>query len=263
MTPYAFGQLLAAQLEEKQATGEVQPLQSPAAGYREELFRQKQLQQQQQQPQGVAQPKAAADKTAMTMDNLNARIQDLYQRGAMTAGDLATTYMLDGAPAAAARGASMAGSQIKDILRAILAKYHQISTQAPASIGSVAENIARTAPTEKDAGLASGAMNFGRGMLAATKPITGLLGGGLGGMGRGFQTAGKMMYSGGQLSPAAMAGAGLAAYGMYNSLQNPIQRTGNGVRVRSPVRIPATRWRSPMVASGGGVNIQSPVKVLW
>ena len=187
----------------------------------------------------------------------------------MTAGDLATTYNLEGAVPAAAKGVSMASGRLKNVMQAILAKYQQ----ARAKPTSIAGAIAQKSLGEKDASLAGlasfagtvgrGALNFGKGMYAATKPLTGLATGGFGGMGKGLQTAGKMMYTGGKFSPAAAAGAGLAAYGMYNSLQNPIQQTGDGFRLRSPVKIPNVRLRSPVVRDGGGINVQNPFKVLW
>lgn len=308
MTPHDFGATLAARLLEKQSEGEVHPLQSPAAGYRDELFRQRQQQQQEQMaqqaqmaqqqaanlPQGptatnypniaptqglephdlpgsqpLPQQQAGQPKTAGVTSAVGARARDLYQRATTTAGDLATTYTLDGPVPAAAKSVSMAGGKVNEIIKTILSKARQL----PSPSKSVAGQIARKALSEKEAGLAGlmstagtlgrGALNFGKGMYAATKPLTGLATGGFRGMGKGLQTAGKLMYTGGKFSPAAAAGAGVAAYGMYNSLQNPIQQTGDGVRLRSPIKIPNVRLRSPMVADGGGVNVQNPFKVLW
>lgn len=301
MTPFDFGVLLADRFLEKQSEGEVHPLQSPMAGYREEQFRQRQQQQQEQQaqqqqmtqqqsanlPQGptavnypnIAPPQelavndvpgaqpggppAGQPKTAGVAQDLGNRARALYQRAAWTAGDLGTTYSTEGGGSAAAKGLSMASDKMKDIMKAIMAKYQQ-ANRGPKSI---AGQIAQKGLAEKGAGmlgqLAGGAMNFGKGMYAATKPLTGLATGGFKGMGKGFQTAGKMMYSGDKFSPAAAAGAALAAYGMYNSLQAPIERTGTGVRFRSPIKIPNVAVRSPVINDGGGVNVRSPIKVLW
>lgn len=240
MTPYDFGLLVAHQfvVAEKRAEGEVHPLQSPAAGYREELFRQRQQQQQEQMAQ---QQQMAAQQSA-----------NLPQ------GPTATNYP-NIAPAQGLEPHDLQGAQP--------------AGQPKTASTSVALQIVHQALAQKSAGLAGlasaagtlgrGALNFGKGMYAATKPITGLATGGFGGLGKGLQTAGKMMFTGGKFSPAAAAGAGLAAYGMYNSLQNPIQQTGDGFRLRSPIKIPNVRLRSPVVNDGGGVNVQNPFKVLW
>lgn len=126
-------------------------------------------------------------------------------------------------------------------------------------IGSAAAGTARAVPT-----MARGVGNMARGAYAVTKPVTGLVTGGLPGMTRGFGAAANSIGKGGV--PAAL-GAGLALYGGYNTLRNPIVVDSQGVNFRSPVRIPNMRFRPPVdlggAGTGGGVRFQNPVKVLW
>lgn len=126
-------------------------------------------------------------------------------------------------------------------------------------LGTLARGAMRAAPA-----LATGAGNMARGAYAVTKPITGLVTGGLPGAVRGFGGAAQSISKGG--IPAAL-GAGLALYGGYKTLRNPIVVDSQGVNFRSPVRIPNMRFRSPIdvggMGGGGGIRFQKPVKVLW
>lgn len=126
-------------------------------------------------------------------------------------------------------------------------------------VGNMARGAMRAAPA-----LATGVGNMARGAYAVTKPITGLVTGGLPGAVRGFGGAAQSISKGG--IPAAL-GAGLALYGGYKTLRNPIVVDSQGVNFRSPVRIPNMRFRSPIdvggMGGGGGIRFQKPVKVLW
>lgn len=126
-------------------------------------------------------------------------------------------------------------------------------------LGTLARGAMRAAPA-----LATGVGNMARGAYALTKPVTGLVTGGLPGAARGFRGAAQSIAEGG--IPAAL-GAGLALYGGYKTLRNPIVVDSQGVNFRSPVRIPNMRFRSPIdttgFGGGGGIRFQKPVKVLW
>ena len=126
-------------------------------------------------------------------------------------------------------------------------------------LGTAAGAVVRGTPT-----MARGVGNMARGAYAVTKPVTGLVTGGLPGMARGFGNAAQSISKGGV--PAAL-GAGLALYGGYNTLRSPIVVDSQGVNFRSPVRIPSTRFRSPVdvggMGTGGGIRFQKPFKVLW
>jgi hypothetical protein len=126
-------------------------------------------------------------------------------------------------------------------------------------LGTAGAAVVRGAPT-----MARGVGNMARGAYAVTKPVTGLVTGGLPGMTRGFGNAAQSISRGGV--PAAL-GAGLALYGGYNTLRNPVVVDSQGVNFRSPVRIPNMRFRSPVdvggMGTGGGIRFQKPVKVLW
>lgn len=126
-------------------------------------------------------------------------------------------------------------------------------------LGTLARGAMRAAPA-----MAKGVGNMARGAYAVTKPVTGLVTGGLSGAARGFGGAAQSIAKGG--APAAL-GAGLALYGGYNMLRNPIVVDSQGVNFRSPVRIPNMRFRSPIdttgFGSGGGIRFQKPVKFLW
>lgn len=126
-------------------------------------------------------------------------------------------------------------------------------------LGTLARGAMKAAPA-----VAKGVGNMARGAYAVTKPVTGLVTGGLSGAARGFAGAGQSIAKGG--APAAL-GAGLALYGGYNTLRNPIVVDSQGVNFRSPVRIPNMRFRSPIdttgLGTGGGIRFQKPVKVLW
>jgi hypothetical protein len=126
-------------------------------------------------------------------------------------------------------------------------------------LGTAGATVARATPT-----MARGVGNMARGAYAVTKPVTGLVTGGLPGMARGFGGAAQSISKGGV--PAAL-GAGLALYGGYNTLRSPIVADSQGVNFRSPVRIPNMRFRPPVdvggMGTGGGIRFQKPVKVLW
>lgn len=132
------------------------------------------------------------------------------------------------------------------------------------------------------------AANFGRGALSIAKPVIGAVGGTLSGgargamsrgfggavagagkgfvsgAGKGINAAAKTIYKGG---PAAAAGALAAGYGVSQISRNPIVMDGEGFRVRSPVRVPDVRLRSPITmgrgAIGSGFRVQTPWKTLW
>jgi hypothetical protein len=116
-----------------------------------------------------------------------------------------------------------------------------------------------SAQLAKEAGWASGAMNFGRGALAVTKPLTGLVRGGMRGAGAGTLAAAKTIMG----SPAAAAGAATAAYTGYKTLRNPVVEYGDGFKLQSPIRIPAARMQMPVTWAGNGPRFQPMFKTLW
>jgi hypothetical protein len=116
-----------------------------------------------------------------------------------------------------------------------------------------------SAQLAKEAGWASGAMNFGRGALAVTKPFTGLIRGGMRGAGAGTAAAARTIAS----SPAAAAGAATAAYTGYQMMRKPVVEYGDGFKLQSPIRIPAARLQMPVTWAGNGPRFQPMVKTLW
>lgn len=148
------------------------------------------------------------------------------------------------------------------LVQLVLEKNASIASAARAAYHAAGRGLAAVGRGVVGSGNFVG--NVGRGAFAVTKPLTGLATGGLRGAGRGVAAAGQSIAAGG--APAAL-GAGLALYGGYNTLRNPIIADGTGVRFRSPVHIPAMRFRPPITASGtfdgSGFRVQNPVKVLW
>ncbi len=136
--------------------------------------------------------------------------------------------------------------------------------QKAASFEAQLVTLAAAKLQAKQAGYLNAAMNFGRGALSLAKPVIGGIRGGLPGAGKGVVNAAKTIYKGG---PAAAAGAAAGAYGLSQTVRNPIVQDAESFRVQSPIRIPEVRFRSPIVtgrgAYGSGFRVQTPWKTLW
>lgn len=197
---------------------------------------------------GTGQQKAAVNLAGATA--LGHSALDVLNRAAVN-------YSVNGVPGLVAEPSAALIAGTKKVLGNVLGKYKSAPT---GSMTKILPSLLKHADEQKEAGLGSAAMNFGRGMLAATKPVTGLLRGGLPGAGRGLSEAAKTIYRGG---PAVGAGAGAAVLLGASTLRNPIVSYGDGFKIQSPVHIPQMRFRSPVNINSSGIRFQTPVKTLW
>lgn len=102
--------------------------------------------------------------------------------------------------------------------------------------------------------------NFGRGVVGGLTPMVGSVAGSLAGGAAGAVRAGRAIARGGL---PAVLGTAAGLYGASQVMQSPVKVDRTGIRLQSPIHIPAMRWRSPVHESGGGYRLRNPIKVLW
>ena len=103
-------------------------------------------------------------------------------------------------------------------------------------------------------------LNFGRGIVGGLAPLAGSVAGSLAGGAAGAVGAGRAIARGGL---PAVAGTVGGLYLASQVMQSPFKVDRTGIRMQSPIHIPAMRWRSPVHSSGGGYRLRNPIKVLW